>query len=206
MLRFVLVHDADRQGSRNHIGRLQHPNLELLSTHGTGFELLRRTSLPKANAIVLNGDLPDLPQHLFLRHACERFPHVPLLVADERRDGDLIHRALVHGASGYLRTPCTGDDLAAAVRTIVRSSIALGPEELRRLIDHLRHKKAPVHFGLTAKERLVIGLLAEGHTYAQVAERLHLSAFTVKNHTHRIIKKMKAPNRVAAINRFMNRG
>ncbi|MBK6832579.1 MAG: response regulator transcription factor [Flavobacteriales bacterium] len=51
-----------------------------------------------------------------------------------------------------------------------------------------------------------MGLLAEGHTYAQVAERLHLSAFTVKNHTHRIIKKMKAPNRVAAINRFMNRG
>ena len=81
VLRFVLVHDTDRKGSRNHIGRLQHPNLELLSIHGTGFELLRRTSLPKANAIVLNGDLPDLPQHLFLRHAFERFPHVPLRVA-----------------------------------------------------------------------------------------------------------------------------
>ena len=95
----------------------------------------------------------------------------------------------------------TGQDLCAAIRAVMRGEPGLSPAVAGRLLRLLRRgePRGRATDRLSAREREMLGLLAEGLTSKEAAGRLGLSVKTVENHRARILEKLQAANTAAAV-------
>ncbi|MDL4817819.1 response regulator [Actinomadura opuntiae] len=120
-----------------------------------------------------------------------------------------VYAALTAGASGFLLKDVTPEQLTASVRLVQAGDALLAPAITRRLIERFAPREeagaAPgpaVHRDLsqlTPRELEVLSLLATGLSNAELAERLTLSAATVKTHVARILSKLNLRDRVQAV-------
>ena len=120
-------------------------------------------------------------------------------------DDDLIGETLRAGAIGYLMKNVTADQLADAVRAAHAGRSTLAPEAADALV---RSVSAPPPSGdsLTAREREVLKLMADGLTNADIAERLVIGVATVKTHVSSIISKLAVSTRTEATATAIRRG
>ncbi len=114
--------------------------------------------------------------------------------------------ALDAGASGFLLKGGEPADLVHAIRVVAGGDSLLAPSVTRRLIQTYVSRPEPSvrteHDGLgelTTREHEVLGLIATGLTNAEIAQRLHLSPFTVKTHVSKILMKLGARDRVQLV-------
>jgi DNA-binding NarL/FixJ family response regulator len=116
-----------------------------------------------------------------------------------------VYAALTAGASGFLLKDVTPEHLVASVRLVRSGDALLAPVITRRLIERFAPRdetRSAVHrdlSGLTPRELEVLRLLATGLSNAELAERLTLSAATVKTHVARILSKLGLRDRVQAV-------
>jgi DNA-binding NarL/FixJ family response regulator len=116
-----------------------------------------------------------------------------------------VYAALSAGASGFLLKDVTPEHLVSAVRLVRSGDALLAPTITRRLIERFAprdERKSSLHRDLselTARELEVLRLLATGLSNAELAERLTLSATTVKTHVAHILGKLGLRDRVQAV-------
>ncbi|MFF5250232.1 response regulator [Streptosporangium sp. NPDC000095] len=116
-----------------------------------------------------------------------------------------VYAALTAGASGFLLKDVSPEHLVAAVRLVRSGDALLAPTITRRLIERFAPRdeaKADLHRDLselTPRELEVLRLLATGLSNAELADRLTLSATTVKTHVARILSKLSLRDRVQAV-------
>ena len=116
-----------------------------------------------------------------------------------------VYAALAAGASGFLLKDVTPEHLVASVRLVRSGDALLAPTITRRLIERFAPRdqaRSTVHRDLselTPRELEVLRLLATGLSNAELAERLTLSATTVKTHVARILSKLGLRDRVQAV-------
>ncbi|GAA0823203.1 response regulator [Streptosporangium amethystogenes subsp. fukuiense] len=116
-----------------------------------------------------------------------------------------VYAALTAGASGFLLKDISPEHLVAAVRLVRSGDALLAPTITRRLIERFAPRdeaKADLHRDLselTPRELEVLRLLATGLSNAELADRLTLSATTVKTHVARILSKLGLRDRVQAV-------
>jgi len=109
--------------------------------------------------------------------------------------GDISpHAARAAGASGFAHKDWPAPRIAAAVRTV-----GLGKTTFER---HERHGA----LGLSDRERSVLGLMASGATNPEIADALHLSKHTIKEHTSALYRKLGVRNRTEAVDRAQRLG
>ena len=118
-------------------------------------------------------------------------------------DDDTVVAALRAGARGYVLKGATGEEIAAAVRTVAAGGAVFGAgvaEQMLVLRSSSGESGRPpaVSDGLTEREREVLGLIAEGSSNAQIARALGLSVKTVQNYVSRILDKLQLPDRTQA--------
>lgn len=118
-----------------------------------------------------------------------------------------VYEALHAGASGFLLKDVPADQLAHAIRVAAAGDALLAPSVTRRLIASFTRRDVAVTSGvppagvadLTAREREVLELLAEGLSNAEVGARLFVGEATVKTHVARILTKLGVRDRVQAV-------
>jgi two-component system nitrate/nitrite response regulator NarL len=110
------------------------------------------------------------------------------------------------GVSGYLLQDATASDVVAAVRSVCRGEAICPPQMCAALFSFVAHfsGELPTQNGmakpdLTLRQQQLITLVAKGLTNKEIASRLNLSAFTVRNHIHRILKQVDAESRSEAV-------
>ena len=112
-------------------------------------------------------------------------------------EGDQIRAAIEAGANGYLTKSVDAESLARAVRSAAAGQGVFSPEATAALATtNVRSEEAT--WGLTDRESEVAGFVAKGSTNAEIAHRLGLSLFTVKNHVSHILAKVGAQTRTEA--------
>jgi DNA-binding NarL/FixJ family response regulator len=110
------------------------------------------------------------------------------------------------GVTGYLLKDVSAADVTAAVRAVARGE-AICPPQMCRLLFHTvaqigpgrETKKAGSKVVLTLRQQKLMRLVTNGLTNKEIAEELHLSEYTVKNHMSRILKQLDAENRSEAV-------
>jgi DNA-binding NarL/FixJ family response regulator len=119
---------------------------------------------------------------------------------------EYVFEALRAGASGFLLKDVQPAQLVDAVRVVARGEALLAPAVTRRLLDRFARtlpgapeEPPPGLATLTEREREVLGLLAQGCSNAELAERLYLSETTVKTHVSSILRKLGLRDRVQAV-------
>ncbi len=118
---------------------------------------------------------------------------------------EYVYEALRAGASGFLLKRTPAEDLVAGVRVVAAGEALLSPSVTKRLIGEFARR--PVVDGpspaalddLTEREREVLGLIAQGLSNHEIAEKLFLSEGTVKTHIKRIFYKLDLRDRTQAV-------
>jgi DNA-binding NarL/FixJ family response regulator len=120
---------------------------------------------------------------------------------------EYVARALRAGASGFLGKTATAEDLLAGIRTVASGDALLSPQATRALISRFLATPEPgshpavgdLLADLTAREREVMALAAEGYPNDQIAARLCLSMNTVRTHVQRAMMKLHARDRAQLV-------
>jgi DNA-binding NarL/FixJ family response regulator len=124
-------------------------------------------------------------------------------------DPELFLQAVRSGVSGYLLAEASADETIAAVRRVVAGEAVSPPFLCHHLFQFVArttregsmilNQRLCYRLGLTARQQQLIALLARGFTNKEIAESMCLSEFTVKNHVHRIMRRLNAQSRYAAV-------
>ncbi len=142
----------------------------------------------------------------------DELPDTAVVMLTVSRNDDDLFDSLRAGASGYLLKDTDPARLPNALHGVLDGEAALPRTLVARLIDEFRdrgrYKRVPALEGrgamLTSREWEVLELLREGLSTREMAERLFLSQATIRSHVAAILKKLKVPDRAAAVRLFEN--
>jgi two-component system, NarL family, response regulator DevR len=104
------------------------------------------------------------------------------------------------GASGYLLKQIGGSSLVDGIRQVAAGRSLVDPAVTRKLLERIRHpvEPDPVANSLTAREREILSLIADGYTNRQIGERVFLAEKTVKNYVSALLAKLGMQRRTQA--------
>ena len=136
----------------------------------------------------------------------------PVMMLTTFGDDEVLWSALAAGAAGFVLKDASTDELVRATHVIAAGGAWLDPAITDKVLVHFRREQAGQSArqadieALTAREREVLVLVAEGLLNNEIAERLHVSEATVKTHISHIFSKLGARDRAAAIVHAFNHG
>lgn len=203
-IRILLVdrHTLFREGLRAILG--MELGLEVVAEAVDGSEAVAMCREVRPDLILLEIGMPGLSSFEAVRQI-RKFPFPPricfLTMYDEE---DYLVEAMEAGASGYILKETPALEFIAAIRDIHRGETYMSPRMLTRLVDDFRGWRPagePKRRGVlrsstvTAREKEVIKLVAEGNSTKQIAWILRLSVKTVEAHKFNLMRKLDIHNR-----------
>jgi DNA-binding NarL/FixJ family response regulator len=178
------------------------PNVEVVGTAGTAEEALAALQTTQPDVVLMDINLPGASGVEATRQASQVAPSTAVLMVTMVDDDDSVYAALAAGARGYVLKGASGE-ITAALRTVAAGGAVFGPGVASRLLARTPTRPSgpapPAHHEeLTAREREVLDLLADGANNRQIARSLGVSLKTVQNHVSRILDKLQAADRTQA--------
>jgi len=158
----------------------------------------------KPNVVLLDIRLPDGSGLAACRQILSTEPDTRILVLTSVIDDNLVYDAMSSGAHGYLLKEINAQGLRQAIVDVAAGKFILDPTLTTRVLNLVRsggsgslseHGKLSV---LSAQEKRVLALVAEGKTNKEIAEQMGLSDKTVKNYLSSVFEKLKIKRRSQA--------
>ena len=200
-------HPVVRRGLAALLGTL--PGFEVVGEAVDGEEAVREAQLTRPDVVLMDVRMPGTDGVAATRRLRETVPDTAVLVLTMYDDDATVFTAMQAGARGYLLKGAEQEEIADAIRGVVRGQAIFGPGIASRLLDHFANPPAPAEDpfpDLTPREREILELLAEGRRTADIAGALHLSPKTVSNNLTTIFAKLEVADRTAAVIRARERG
>ncbi len=181
-------HQMLREGLRDRLARAE--GIVVAGECADGAEAVRIALDTGPDVVVLDIGLPALNGiDAAARIAAER-PDIRVLMLTMYDDAATVDRALRAGARGYVLKGAGVDSLVEAIRTVARGEVYLSPAVSDFVLQGYLSGDSAERDPLTAREREVLQLVAEGFTSAEVGERLGVKAKTVQNTRSAIMDKL----------------
>ena len=152
------------------------------------------------DVILSDIEMPGMGGIECARQISARSPVTAIVMLTIHQDDDKIFEALCNGAVGYLLKPSSKDAIIRAVLTAKDGGAPINPTIAKRVLDMFTRMSAPSSdYGLSDREREVLGLLVDGMTKNSIADRLFLSYHTVDMHVRNIYAKLQVHTRSGAV-------
>ncbi len=171
------------------------PDIELVDTVHSGEEVLDAVKRHSPEVVIVDVRLPGMDGVSTVKRLAELAPNAGTVIFSAYGDKRLLSDAISAGARGYVMKGSPPDDLLRAIRTVRDGDAFVDPSLSPALLMTQGVADAP----LSEREREILQLLAEGLHTEEVAQRIGLSAETVKSDTKRAITKLEADGRVHAV-------
>jgi two-component system, NarL family, response regulator NreC len=183
----------------------QEPDMEVIAEAGTGRDTLRLAQELRPDVVILDIAMPEMNGVETTRRLMENFPECRILILSMHKDPVYVRESLRAGARGYLLKDSIDDDLLRAVRAVGAGAGFLSPEISRTVLEDYQQTTDPFD-ALTAREREVLQLLADGKVAKEIATALDVSVFTVDAHRGRIMKKLGLRSSTELVKFAMRKG
>ena len=210
MTRVMVVddHPVFRDGLAALLGSL--PDMDVVAVASDGPEALAALIETSVDVVLMDLNLMTVSGVDVTAQITARGDVPAVLVVTMVDDDDTVVAALRAGARGYVLKGATGDEIAAAVRTVAGGGAVFGAgvaaHVLALNVDSGRAARPTLFDGLTEREREVLALIAEGSSNPQIAKMLGLSLKTVQNYVSRILDKLQVVDRTQAALRARDSG
>ncbi len=161
--------------------------------------------LASPDVLLIDSFATSLEHVEFVREALHRLPDAKLVVIGMEAEGQALLRAIREGAMGYVVKDASAMEVVTAVRTVSTGGAFCSPQLCAFLFRFAAQQNQMPSFyarkrlGLTNREQQLVGLISQGLTNKEIANRLQLAEQTVRNHVHRMLRKLGAPHRLAVV-------
>jgi len=201
VIRVLLADDEELVRTGLRLILRSEPDLEVVGEAANGREAVALAGSTEADVLLLDLRMPELDGLAALRLLSGVDVAVVVLTTF---DSDAnVREALAAGAAGFLLKDAPADRLVSAVRAAATGDAVLSRSVARRVASELANRPAvrPLVLTdeLTAKEREVLALMADGCSNAEIARALHIVEGTVKTHVARILMKLGVRDRLQAV-------
>lgn len=168
------------------------PDIDVIGVAGTGDELLALVADKPVDIACVDIGMPAMNGIETTRRLLALRPNLKVIGVSAFSDRQFVLDLLNAGARGYVTKAEAGEELLRAIHTVQLGKTYLCPDVAATVASALldqtpRDTSTP---RITARERQVLQLIAEGHTSGRIAERLHLAASTVEVHRRNIMRKL----------------
>jgi DNA-binding NarL/FixJ family response regulator len=169
---------------------------------GTGSEALDRLARAAAlgelpDVVLMDLQMPEMDGVTATAEIVRRFPGVKVVILTSFGETERVHAALEKGASGYLLKDAGPNEVDAALRAAVRDEVFLDAAVTRKLTQEMRAPRTGLGV-LTAREKEVLILVAEGRSNKDIADHLVISERTARTHVSHLLAKMGLSSRTQA--------
>ena len=166
-----------------------------------------------ATVVVLDSVSPVLAERGVVRELHHLNPAIRVVMVGMESEEAVFLRVVQAGAVGYVLKDASAVEVARTIRAVAAGE-AVCPAVLSIALFQwvARHRPAlpSLHLknslGLSRREQQLVGLIQQGLTNKEMASRLNLSEQTVKNHVHRMLRKVGAPDRLSIVEACRNEG
>jgi DNA-binding NarL/FixJ family response regulator len=206
-LRLLIVddHQVTRLGLRTLFETC--PRLEVAGEAGSVSEAVTAVNQLQPDLLLLDLRLPDGSGIEVCRQVRRANADLKILVLTSYSEDDLVLDAIDAGADGYLLKEIDGDKLIRAIQDVAAGKSVLDPAVTHHVLSRVRGDTVPVPPTkldlLSAQERRVVALVAEGKTNKEIAHDMGLSDKTVKNYLSNAMEKLNLSRRSQAAALFI---
>lgn len=173
------------------------PWISVVGSASTGHEAIEAAQQVRADMILLDLRLPDMPAPELVGRLRQVAPRAKILMFTAFADHGAIDVLIEAGADGCLVKDITGGDFSTAVRRVARGVRVVDPRLTGRHVSAT--PELLFRIGLTKREYEVLRFAAMGHSNPEIADQLTLARNTVKTYLQTAMQKLNARNRVEAI-------
>lgn len=184
----------------------ERPELEVVGSAGNGHDAAAAVLELQPDVAVLDMRLRGLSGQEILELANERHSTTRFLFLSAHVESDVVFEALARGAAGYLSKEVDRDAICSAVVAVAEGETVLSLDVQKNLAGAIRKRNSGERTVLTARERAVLALAAEGLATREIAVRLGVASATVKSHLQSVYSKLDVPDRTSAVASAMRRG
>lgn len=190
-------HEVIRSGLRS---LLNGNEFEVVAEASSGDEAVALALDSRPDVALLDVRMPNGDGLQALSQLRQQRPQLPVVMFSTYDNPTYVARALALGAAGYLLKETRAADLVDAIRKVARGETVWSREELRRVTGALATPRLgeDVEVSLTKRESEVLRQMALGLTNKEIAQSLHISYETVKEHVQHILRKVGVADRTQA--------
>lgn len=191
MLRVLIVddHTVMRAGVRAVLSSVE--DLEVVGEAGNADEALAQVTRLKPDIVFMDISLPGVGGIELTRRLHRQHPEIKVIILTFHEGDEYFVQAMRAGAAGYVVKGSSASELIRATEAVRRDGVYLDPAQTRRMVEqHLVEQRQAAFGVLSAREREVVGLLLEGLSNQEIAERLSIGITTVQTHRSHIMEKL----------------
>jgi DNA-binding NarL/FixJ family response regulator len=193
-------HAVVRRGVVAYLEALE--DVEVAAEAGDGQEALDQLARAAAHdelphVVLMDLQMPGMDGVTATGEVLRRFPELKVVILTSFGETERVHAALESGASGYLLKDAGPAEVDAALRAAVRDEVFLDAAVTRRLTQEMRAPRTGLG-ALTAREKEVLILIAEGRSNKDIAKHLVISERTARTHVSHLLTKMGLTSRTQA--------
>jgi len=184
------------------------PGFKCVCSCANGAEALQAIPKHRPQVVLMDIQMPGMSGVDCTAQLKHLLPSVQIIVLTVYEDTETIFNALRAGACGYLLKRCPPQEILDAIGAILHGGAPMTNAIARKLVAAFQEPVPQTAPGtaLSAREREILDLLAEGLTNKEIGTRLNLSQFTVKNHLAHVFEKLHVRCRTEAVMAYLHPG
>jgi DNA-binding NarL/FixJ family response regulator len=186
-------HRIFRQGLRSLLEK--EPDLHVAAEADNGRDAVETIESQPLDLVIMDVAMPGLNGIEATRKLLARKPRLRIIGLSMHTDRRFVAEMLKAGAVGFVSKDSAFEELVLAIRTVLGGKVYLSPSAAGVVVDEYLRQSAPTEpsafSSLTAREREVLQLMAEGRNTKQIAMDLHVSIKTVETHRRQIMEKLE---------------
>jgi DNA-binding NarL/FixJ family response regulator len=195
-------HTLFRQGIKNLLS--SETDLEVVAEVSNAGDAMEKTAELRPDVVLMDIGMPGFSSFEATRNIRRDRPDTKVLFLTMYDDEDYLVEGMEVGGNGYVLKDCPAAQLLAAIRDVNRGGSYLSPRMLSQLVDDFRSRvkssaRLPRFATLTAREKEVLKMLAEGQSVKEIACSLNLSVKTVEAHKFNLMRKLDIHNKAQLV-------
>ncbi|HXA82875.1 MAG TPA: response regulator transcription factor [Methylomirabilota bacterium] len=204
-IRIVLADDhvLVRQGLKS---LLEREHFQVMAEASDGQDAVKLVELHQPDIAIMDISMPTLNGIDAARSLARSAPKTKTILLTQHEEEQYIHEALEAGVKGYVLKNQVANDLIQAIRQVGRGEFYLSPGISRAVMEAYRSKSERPADPLTARERQVLQLIAEGKSTKDTASVLGISVKTAESHRMRLMQKLNIHETASLVRYAVRRG
>jgi DNA-binding NarL/FixJ family response regulator len=188
-----------------------HPDFELFAAVSSGMAARESLARGAPDVLLIDLGLPDVSGTEIIRETAMRHPATDIMVVSVFGDEEHVLASIEAGATGYLLKDSLPEEFIDVIEQLRAGGSPISPVIARQLLRRLRPAQ-PLEPDLSdcrrlsARESEILGLIAKGFTFAELAKLLEISPHTVTTYVKKIYQKLAVHSRGEAVYEASRRG